>query len=448
MDTIIAKATPSGESALAILRISGAMSSEIAKNACKCLAIQPRFAKLAYYHDLNENILDQVVITFFDKNKSYTGDFMLEISCHGNPLISELICKDLVERGCRLAMPGEFTKLAFINGKIDLSQAEAVAQIISAKSHKLLTAVQRNLKGDLSNKLIKIQDLILGLQASIEANIDFPEDDIEPSKPELQKNLANSIINEINYLLKKATHSKYLQKNIRICLIGKPNAGKSSLFNEMIGKKRALIHEQAGTTRDYLEMEINLGSQVVTVVDTAGIHQTMSEVEQAGVELSYEQAVEADFIVWVVDDSVPYPSDLPQNFCKLIESKPTILVRNKADLTSNNTNFYGNKIYQIQISCVTKSGIKEFLRELNIQINRLFDDESGEDLFIGQRHEQLIKKCHQEVELFLKSLDNKTGFEIISANLTQAREYIDEMIGKKTNENMLDKLFGQFCIGK
>ena len=448
MSTIIAQATPAGESAISVIRISGSLSVQLAKDACGYNCEEPRRAKVANYQSITGDIIDQVVITYFEKGKSYTGDDSLEISCHGNQLISQLISEDLLQRGCRTAAPGEFTKLAFLNGKIDLSQAESVAQIISAKNHFSLAAAQRNLKGDLSEKLIKIQNDILKLQASIEAYIDFPEDDLDTQDYSIQDEISKSIQKELETLLAQASKSQLLKRNIRLVLIGLPNAGKSSLFNHIVAKKRALIHEDAGTTRDYLEMEIKVGKHTVVVVDTAGIHDTNSHVEKEGVKLSYEQACDADIILWVVDGSVPHPTDLPIEFEQLIKKTPTILVLNKSDINTHDTKQIQIELTKQSISCKNNEGIEELVWNINELVTELYGIDNDQILLISQRHQQLISRCSKEIENFMLDLDNNVGFEIISKYLTSAREYIDQMIGIKTNENMLDELFGQFCIGK
>ncbi len=448
IDTIIAQATPSGESAISVIRISGPLCHKIAKNACNYENISPRISKLTNYHGIDGKHLDQVIITYFKKGYSYTGQDSLEISLHGNPLLSELVCEDLLKRGCRLALPGEFTKLAFINGKIDLSQAESVAQIISAKNEISLLAAQRNLKGGLSKILLRIQEQILNLQASIEAHIDFPEDDLDTEDKTEQSKLTNTILKELKDLIKQASRTHLLQKNIRVCLFGLPNAGKSSLFNEMIRKKRALVHEKAGTTRDYLEEELKIGKYWITLIDTAGIHNTKNEIEMLGVELSNQQICDADIILWVVDDSVPYPTKLLHKHACMLKDKIYILVKNKIDVGSSQCKALISGASIQKISCEKKIGLNELEDLVEEKISELVGNETDNDLFIGKRHAYLIKQCLHEMNEFQKGLKKEIGFEMITYHLVNARDYIGEMIGLKTNENMLDKLFGQFCIGK
>ena len=449
IDTIIALATPAGESALAVIRISGQLSHIIAKEACNDPKPKPRNANLVNYRTFGGEILDQVVITFFSKGNSYTGEDSLEISCHGNPLITELICKDLIDRGCRIAEPGEFTRQAFLNGKIDLPQAESVAQIIAAKNKQALDLAQRNLKGKLSDKLLSIQQDILNLQASIEAHIDFPEDDLHENDQKRDHQKVKIIIRELETLLLQAERTKLLTKNIRVVLTGLPNVGKSSLFNALAGKNRALIHSESGTTRDYLELDIKIGEYWITLVDTAGVHDTSEEIELAGIEMSLEQAKEADLFLWVIDNSVPHPTELPEKLTKLIQTKPTLLIRNKSDLGENNwVPNYKIPLKATNISSTGKSGLKQLEKLLLKIIQEITGEGSENEYLVAVRHEILIKTCLDELNRFLIESKKEVGDEIVSIHLTEARKKLDIMIGTKTNEDMLDILFGEFCIGK
>ena len=449
IDTIIALATPAGESALAVIRVSGQLSNIIAKKACNCTKPKPRNAYLVNYRSADGQTLDQVVITFFNKGNSYTGEDSLEISCHGNPLITEMICKDLINRGCRIAHPGEFTRQAFLNGKIDLPQAESVAQIIAAKNEQALSLAQRNLKGKLSDKLLSIQQDILNLQASIEAHIDFPEDDLHENDQERVHQKVRKIVQELEALLLQSTRTKLLTRNIRVVLTGLPNVGKSSLFNALAGKNRALIHSESGTTRDYLEFDIKIGKFWITLVDTAGVHNASEQIELAGIEMSLEQANEADLFLWVIDNSVPHPTELPEKFTKLLQSKPTLLIRNKSDLGKNNwAPNYNPSPKAINISSTGKYGLRELETLLLEIIQKLTGEGSENEYLVGVRHEVLIKNCLDKLNRFLTESNNEVGDEIISMHLTEARKELDIMIGRKTNEDMLDILFGEFCIGK
>jgi tRNA modification GTPase len=449
MDTIVAQATPSGESALGVIRVSGDLAEKIATSSCNKRKIIPRVATLAEYKSQGGDLIDQVLITYFEAGKSYTGEESIEISCHGNPLIEELICKDLMDRGCRLAEPGEFTKRAFLNGKIDLSQAESVAQIIAAKNEHSLALAHRNLKGELSKKLILIQESILELQASLEAHIDFPEDDLGEDDPSQSLDHTNQIINELKSLLEQAKRTKFLQRNIRVVLVGHPNVGKSSLFNALAGKNRAIIHTQAGTTRDYLETDIKVRDKWITLVDTAGVHVTKDEIELAGIELTKDQADQADILIWVTDSSTPHPTLLPEAFLSYIENKPTLLLRNKIDLGNSGWKPDVNKqLPEILLSLKNSNDISNVEKALSEMLDEIIKPGAENEFLIGTRHENLIVSCLRDIEIFLENLNDGIGYELSLKFLTSARDYLDQMIGFKSNDDMLDLLFGKFCIGK
>jgi tRNA modification GTPase len=449
MDTIVAQATPSGESALGVIRVSGDLAHKIATSSCDKREIKPRAPTLAEYKNYAGDLIDQVLITYFEAGKSYTGEESIEISCHGNPLIEELICKDLMARGCRLAEPGEFTKRAFLNGKIDLSQAESVAQIIAAKNQHSLALAQRNLKGELSEKLMSIQESILELQASLEAQIDFPEDDLGDEDPTKAKVQANQIINELKTLLEHANRTKFLLRNIRVVLVGLPNVGKSSLFNALVGKNRALIHSQAGTTRDYLETEIRIGNKWITLVDTAGVHVTNDDIEMAGIELTKDQADQADILLWVTDNSNTPPTLLPEVFLLYIQNKPTLLVRNKTDLGESGWKpDINKKLPEISISLKNSNGVIDVEKALGKILQGMTCSSAENEFLIGARHEALLVSCLKDMNTFSENFDNGIGFEISLKFLSSARDNLDQMIGIKSNEDMLDLLFGKFCIGK
>jgi len=449
MDTIVAQATPSGESALGVIRVSGDLAEKIAMSSCNKRKVIPRVATLAEYKSQSGELIDQVLITFFEAGKSYTGEESIEISCHGNPLIEELICKDLMDRGCRLAEPGEFTKRAFLNGKIDLSQAESVAQIIAAKNEHSLELAHRNLKGELSKKLILIQESILELQASLEAHIDFPEDDLGEDDPSKTLDHTSQIINELKSLLEQAKRTKFLQRNIRVVLVGHPNVGKSSLFNALAGKNRAIIHTQAGTTRDYLETELRIRDKWITLVDTAGVHETKDEIEMAGIELTKDQADQADILLWVTDNSTPHPTLLPKAFSFYIENRPTLLLRNKIDLGNNGWKPDLNiQLPEILLSLKNYKDISNVEKAISEMLDELIKPGTENEFLIGTRHETLIVSCLRDIETFLENLNDGVGYELLLKFLSSARDYLDQMIGFKSNDDMLDLLFGKFCIGK
>ena len=282
----------------------------------------------------------------------------------------------------------------------------------------------------------------------MEAYIDFPEEDIgDESKNNYVFKIEN-IKNKLQSLVDQSDKLNLLEKNLRAVLIGQPNAGKSSLFNEVLGEDRALVSKIKGTTRDYLEMNFKIGDNWITLVDTAGVHDSSDDLENEGIKRTFEQIEGADIIIWVVDVSVPYPIHELNEILRLCEEKFIILVNNKIDLERTNEKIDINTKYEIEISCTTKSGIEDFKTILSECIQEILGNNNDDIMYIGQRHKVQINKCLQRVLECKKGLESDTAIEIISSDLTDARSSIDQMIGNKTNEDMLDKLFGEFCIGK
>ena len=279
-DTIVALATPNSESALSVIRVSGELCKSLAKHSCAVLLPTPRHAYFTKYTSSYNEVVDQIVVVFFEQPKSFTGEDTLEITCHGNPIIIKEIISDLIVRGCRMATPGEFSYKAFNNGKIDLTQAEAIAELIGAKNKRAISLASKNLEGKLSEKINLIQATLLEQQSRIEAFIDFPEDDLGEDQTDKTIIKLQSITNELENLIGIAKKIDAFNRTLKVSLVGPPNAGKSSLFNKIIGSDRALVDKVEGTTRDYIDQMVNLGSVTIQLHDTAGLRDTTSTVEK------------------------------------------------------------------------------------------------------------------------------------------------------------------------
>ena len=321
-DTIIAQSTPPGQSALAMIRVSGPLCDEIAKSALKLPSPTPRVSYLRNYRSLDsQTILDQVVAVVYPIGKSFTGETTLEITCHGNTFIARKIIEDLLERGCRTAKPGEFTKRAFLSGRIDLTQAESIAELISAKSDAELKIANLNLAGAQGNAYKSLQEKILRLQAQLEASIDFPEDDIESQSKSSFINVIDSIIEEMTRLIESCDKKKILSNAIKILILGPANVGKSTLFNSFIGLERALVSNDPGTTRDYISSQVPIEDYRVEFIDCAGIRKTDDSTENLGIEKTIQIIDEAFLILFVIDGSIPYPTDFDQRALDKIKEK-------------------------------------------------------------------------------------------------------------------------------
>ena len=308
-DTIVALSTPPGESAIALIRLSGPLCRELAQTITqRQSALKERKAHYCKYLDIKGKQLDECIFTYFSKGKSFTGDSMLEISPHGNPLIVHKILADLMDRGCRPAEPGEFTRTAFMNGRMDLSQAEAVSDLIRARSDRSLEAAQRQMHGCVGRKMNELTDRLLDVIAHIEAYIDFPEEDLPSEDPLGPTPVLLKLKNEICDLSETQRYNALLHDGIKTLIVGEPNVGKSSLINYLIGADRSIVSDLPGTTRDYISAFMMLGPWRIEILDTAGVHVAGNSIEKAGIEHTIEQAQTADFFLLVLDASMPSPS--------------------------------------------------------------------------------------------------------------------------------------------
>ena len=445
-ETIIAQATPHGSSAIAVIRVSGPLSRTIAREACKIDSPTPRQAKLANYHNHLNDCIDQVIITYFDQGRSYTGSDTLEICPHGNPLIVELILKDLIDRGCRIAQAGEFTKNAFIAGKIDLTQAEAVAKIINANSEAEIKIANNNLKGKLSKILLKHQKDMIDLKAKIEAYLDFPEDDIPQQEKKVLRTKIEDVHNGIVKLIQSAKETHAFKGRIRILLLGPPNAGKSTIFNELIGSDRALVSDIQGTTRDYINEDLFLDDFKIELIDAAGIHSGKGNLEKAGISKTLGLMKEVNLILCVLDSSLPYPND----FFSLVdfENISVLLIENKSDLDHVLEIKEDAYDHRITISATNQSDIEKLKHKILELIKTNIDYDPVNSLAVESRHKKHLSEIDKSLMETARILEAGVDFELMAYELDTGLHSIGEIIGRKDNEDMLDSLFNQFCIGK
>ena len=445
-ETIIAQATPHGSSAIAVIRVSGPLSRTIAREACKIDSPTPRQAKLANYHNHLNDCIDQVIITYFDQGRSYTGSDTLEICPHGNPLIVELILKDLIDRGCRIAQAGEFTKNAFIAGKIDLTQAEAVAKIINANSEAEIKIANNNLKGKLSKILLKHQKDMIDLKAKIEAYLDFPEDDIPQQEKKVLRTKIEDVHNGIVKLIQSAKETHAFKGRIRILLLGPPNAGKSTIFNELIGSDRALVSDIQGTTRDYINEDLFLDDFKIELIDAAGIHSGKGNLEKAGISKTLGLMKEVNLILCVLDSSLPYPND----FFSLVnfENISVLLIENKSDLEHVLDIKEDAYDHSIKISANNQSDIEKLKHRILELIKTNIDYDPMNSVAVESRHKKHLSEIDKSLMETARILEAGVDFELMAYELDTGLHSIGEIIGRKDNEDMLDSLFNQFCIGK
>jgi tRNA modification GTPase len=448
-DSIVAAATPIGEAAIAVVRVSGALCLELCKNALRVPYPTPRRSTLAKYLDINECLIDDVIFVFYEANKSYTGEPSLEISSHGNPLISKKIIEDLVVRGCRLAEPGEYTKRAFLSGRIDLTQAESVATLIKASSDRALEVARIQLRGDLGKKIRGLQSKLLDLQASLEAYIDFPEEDLPSEDMKGPPSTLANLILEVDHLSQSAGCAQLLETGIRCLIVGSPNAGKSSLYNLLCGEDRAIVSEESGTTRDYLSSRIDVGPFMVEMMDTAGLCEGGSTVERLGIERTLQLSEEADCFLFVLDSTLPSPKSVSKYLAKNINRANCLVLENKIDL-DNSKNFHDflPDFQHLRLSIETGEGLNDCRTAIEQMMGKLIPPPSEEFMIVNARHASNLAISGDFLREAHRLLLEDMSIELSLLEITSGINALGEIVGKTNNEDMLDRLFNSFCIGK
>jgi tRNA modification GTPase len=453
-DTIAAIATPLGEGGLAVIRISGAEAFKVAdknflpvgKNSLKPSAAPThtiQFGKIVR----DGKTIDEVLLAVLRAPRTFTREDTVEISCHGGILPAKLVLDTILENGARLAEPGEFTRRAFLNGRIDLAQAEAVADLIHSRTELALAAANEQLAGKLSQRINELRDDLMKTLAHVEAHIDFPDEDISPdTKAQLLKRLENGIA-FMDELLRTANEGQILRRGIRAAIVGRPNAGKSSLLNQLLGHNRAIVSPIPGTTRDTIEETANIRGLPVIFIDTAGLREGRDEIEVEGIRRSRETLEKAELILHVLDASEPLTSD-DENFFIEFAGKKRILIRNKTDLP-NKLNFSEKiPVQVVDVSCLSGQGI-EALKDAIKNLVWAGKIETGMlQVMINSRHQEALGRARAATLHTLDALRADMTLELVALDLHIAANAVGEIVGKTTTEDLLDSIFSQFCIGK
>ena len=450
LDTLVAPASAAGVSALALIRLDGPAAHAVVTQALR-RATPPamRRASVGLWHSTHGTCIDQVVVTCHAEGASHTGNVAAEITCHGNPLIVRRLVEDCLARGARLAEPGEFTRRAYLNGRIDLAQAEAVADLIHANSERALEAARRQLAGELGRATARWTDEALSVLATLEAHIDFPEEDLPPEDPAGPRQRLRALAESLRAMAATERHDASLRSGIRLAVVGAPNAGKSSLLNALAGEARALVSDEPGTTRDYLEARVTGLPLAVTAVDTAGLREGGDALERAGMERSLDQAEAADFLLAVVDRSQPPPA-LPEQLRKLLTPGRALVVENKSDLPAHPSLTGWMSMLPRLVTCLKEAkGAEAARRGVTEALERADLAPTGDALVVTARHAEALRRAAEGLDRAVGHLDHGTGAtELASAEVRGAIDALGELVGRVDNERMLDKLFASFCIGK
>ena len=436
-DTITACATPPGVSALAIIRLSGPHALAIAQKLGD-RDLPPR-KPLAVRLQLQKQDLDEAVVTFWPNPKSYTGEDLVEISCHGNPLIVETLLQTLCKLGARMARPGEFTERAFLSGRIDLTRAEAVLDVLHARSERALLAAQRALAGKLSNHLMADRERLLNLLARIEAWIDFPDEDIQPEVGDGFQSEVSALLKSSAQLLSTAPLGHRLRSGYRLVLAGPPNVGKSSLLNTLLGNNRAIVSSTPGTTRDTVEESIVLAGFPVRLIDTAGLRPSTDPVELEGMARTRTAMVSADLVLALIDRT-QLVDPCRQEWERL--GNKVLKVLTKGDLPQV------SKEDGLLVSSQTGTGLDELRRTITHRLTENVTAPGSDEIAINARHEDALRRASEAFATALSSLNAKAAPELVAADLRQALQALESILGVGTSEDVLDRLFAQFCIGK
>ena len=396
-------------------------------------------------------IVDEVLVSYFKCPKSYTAENMCEINSHGGIVVLREILELCLKNGAELAKPGEFTERAFLNGRIDLTQAEAIIDIINAKSTREAQESANQLEGYLSRKINEIREKIMDIMVNIEANIDYPEYDVEEVSNKDAENKLKEIENELIKLSKTFENGKILKEGVKIAIIGSPNAGKSSLLNSMLKEERAIVTDIAGTTRDIIEEQISIEGIPFKVIDTAGIRDAKDKIEQIGIEKSKKAANEADVILAVFDSSVPL-NDEDREILNLLKHKKSIIVLNKTDLKQ----IVNNECKEIQdvntevinISLKNNEGLERIYESLVKMFNLNQINLDNELTITNIRHQELINKAMESTRKALNDLNNSMPIDIISINIKEILEHLGEITGDNVSEDIIKSIFAKFSLGK
>ncbi len=445
LDTIVALATPAGRGGIGIVRVSGTKARAIAKQvAGACPA--PRHAAFRRFVDADGQMIDEGIALFFAGPNSFTGEDVLELHGHGGPQVMDLMVQRALQLGARQAEPGEFSLRAFLNGRLDLVQAEAIADLIESGSQQAARAAARSLQGGFSRLVHELLEALTGLRMYVEAAIDFPEEEIDFLADEALALRLREVFQKFDHLAAETQQGRLLREGIRVVLAGRPNAGKSSLLNRLAGFDAAIVTAVPGTTRDVLREEIQIDGMPLHIIDTAGLRQGVDSIEKEGVRRARIEAQKADLVLLLVDASEDDADDENELRAELPAAMPSTLVRNKIDLSGDAAGYDRNNPRAINISAKTGAGIGVLREHLKQVVG--YRESGGGTFTARRRHTDALERARRHTEEGRDQLEQGRAGELLAEELRLAQLALSEITGEFTSDDLLGRIFSNFCVGK
>ena len=450
-DTIVAQATPIGRGGVGILRVSGPLASKVAE-AVLGKTLTPRMANYLPFKDSNGETLDQGIALFFKAPNSFTGEDVLELQGHGGQVILDILLKRILEvEGVRIARAGEFSEQAFLNDKLDLAQAEAIADLIDATSEQAARSALKSLQGEFSNKINQLVDSVIYLRTYVEAAIDFPDEEIDFLADGKIEGHLNDIIQQLNGVRQEAKQGAILREGMKVVIAGRPNAGKSSLLNALAGREAAIVTDIAGTTRDVLREHIHIDGMPLHIIDTAGLREASDEVERIGIARAWEEIAQADQVLLMIDSTEQKVDDFKAEWAeflaKLPPNMPVTVIRNKVDLSCEPEGLEQLENFTlIRLSAQTKVGVDLLRDHLKKSMGYQSSTEGG--FLARRRHLQALEEAAEHLARGHVQLTQFFAGELLAEELRMVQNALSEITGQFTSDDLLGNIFSSFCIGK
>ena len=448
-DTIIALSTPPGSGAIGVIRLSGANAITLTNQVFKGKDLEKQATHTLHFGLIKDAdvVVDEVVVSLYIGPKSYTKENVVEISCHGSNYIIQQIINLLISKGARAAKPGEFTLRAFLNGTLDLSQAEAVADLIASDSKASHEVAMQQMRGGFSNELKGLREQLIHFASMIELELDFAEEDVEFANREQLRDLIQRIQKVLQRLIHSFEVGNVLKNGVPVVIAGKPNVGKSTLLNALLNEERAIVSDIAGTTRDTIEDEITINGVVFRFIDTAGIRETADVIEAKGVARSLEKMKQAKLIIYMVDAQEEQATVLTQLQDLAKQPTPYLFIVNKAELLNTNQKAFYEENGALLISAKAKVGMDVLEKALLDKVN-LSHINTSETLVTNIRHVEALKQTQNSLNNVLQNIDNPITSDFLAMDIKQALHYLGEITGTVTTDDLLENIFTKFCIGK